>query len=431
MINLQTYTGLSSNLQESVGLVAINNSQNGVQIPSSSYLDDPSNVGSAFGLSGAGALTARYALMSKRHQNRQNGNLVKIELPINNLTNVSAIHLELWRRDIAYTTGTWPHTYRTETGNLLHQFEQNLDNNITFALVQNIYVLEGDMLVLRLEASAQPCQPFLTVSGYANATIREYRSATAPTSPYNWSIQTPAYATTSIACKLYVNQKPKFAFWGDSLTSGYYDTEFSASGTVRHASYCGYDVFTRSVDIEDVSGSVPYKLGQLLDVPNYQNLGVNSQRTAQIDDRMPTDLLYLKPNLVLINAGRNDLSGGVGEATFLANYTTMLNAADAQNNNVLILSIYPATIDTDIQANTRRTWNASLETLVGTYDSNFHFLNVDEVVGVIRGSTGEYDDINPSYLGGITDGIHLNEDGNQALAEAIATYINSNNLLIV
>jgi lysophospholipase L1-like esterase len=219
--------------------------------------------------------------------------------------------------------------------------------------------------------------------------------------------------------------------WGDSLTSGYYDTTFVPTGAIRHASYCGYDVYTRSVDIENVSNSVPYKLGQLLGVSNYQNLGVNAQRTAQIDDRMPTDLTNLLPDLIIINAGRNDLSGGVGEATFLANYTTMLDSAKAQSNNVLVLSIYPATSDSDSEANTRRTWNTSLESLVNGYTDNFHFLNVDEVLGVIRVSTGEYDDINPLYLGGVSDGIHLNEDGNQALAQAIATYITSNNLLTI
>ena len=397
----------------------------------SSYLDDPVSGGTAFGITGAGDLTARFALMSKRHQVRQNGDLLRVRLPINNLTNVSGIYLEFWRRELSYTTGgPYPHTKQTETVNLLSQLTTNLSGNVSFADITGVRVREGDMIVIRLEASAVPCQPFLTQSGYVNATIRELRDNDAPANSYNWSAQTPAYTTTSIACECYTTP-PKFAMWGDSLTSGYYDTTFVPTGAIRHASYCGYDVYTRSVDIENVSNSVPYKLGQLLGVSNYQNLGVNAQRTAQIDDRMPTDLTNLLPDLIIINAGRNDLSGGVGEATFLANYTTMLDSAKAQSNNVLVLSIYPATSDSDSEANTRRTWNTSLESLVNGYTDNFHFLNADEVLGVIRVSTGEYDDINPLYLGGVSDGIHLNEDGNQALAQAIATYITSNNLLTI
>lgn len=396
----------------------------------SSYRDAPASGGSAFGITGAGDLTVRYALCSKRHQIRQNGGLLRVRMPINNLTNVSGIYLEFWRRNESFTTGgPYPHTKQTETSNLLSQLTTNLAANVSFADITGVQVREGDLIVIRLEASAVPCQPFLSVSGYVNATIRELRDNDAPATTYNWSAQTPAYTTTSIAVECYTTP-PQFAMWGDSLTSGYYDMEYSPSGDTRHASYAGYDTYTRSFDLEDVSGSVPYKLAQLLGVTNYQNLGVNAQRTAQIDDRMPTDLTDLLPNLVILNGGRNDISGGVGEATFLANYTTMLNAAAAQSNNVLVLSIYPADADDDTEAGKRRTWNASLESLVDSYAANFHFLNVDEVLGVVRLTTGFYDNINPLYLGA-TDGVHYNSTGNQALAEAIASYVLANNLLTV
>lgn len=389
----------------------------------SSYRDAPVSGGTAFGITGAGDLTVRYALCSKRHQIRQNGGLLRVRMPINNLTNVSGIYLEFWKRNLSYTTGgPYPHTKQTETGNLLSQLTTNLAANVSFADITGVEVQEGDLIVIRLEASAVPCQPFLTQSGYSNATIRELRDNDAPATTYNWSAQTPAYTTTSIAVECYTIP-PRFAMWGNSIFSGYY-----SGNNTRHASYAGYDTFTRSFDLENPSGSIAYKLAELLGVTAYQNLGVNSNRTSEIAGRMPDDLTDLLPDLLIIEGGTNDISASISEATFLANWTTILDAAKVQSNNVIVIGVMPRTDFDDTKAATRRAWNVSLESLVGTYTSNFHFVSLDEAIGVIRVSTGEYDNLNPIYAGD-NIALHPNEAGNQVIADYLANYINQNNLI--
>lgn len=79
----------------------------------------------------------------------------------------------------------------------------------------------------------------------------------------------------------------------------------------------------------------------------YVNRGISGQTTPQMLIRFRQDVIDLKPGLVVILAGTNDLAGNTGPATLemiTNNIKSMCEIASANNIKVIICSVLPATI---------------------------------------------------------------------------------------
>ena len=73
--------------------------------------------------------------------------------------------------------------------------------------------------------------------------------------------------------------------------------------------------------------------------------GISGQTTAQILLRFYPDVVALKPRVVHIMAGTNDIAGNLGQVsdeTIIANIAAMLDIAKANNIGVVLASIPPA-----------------------------------------------------------------------------------------
>jgi len=384
--------------------------------PLSSYLDDTGTGTTAFGITGAGDLISRFALRNKQNQIRQNAGLTQVDFEIGNLTNLGSVAFEFWRRNRGSDDN---YEYHAETREFL---VGELAVGVNTFPINGLTANEGDLIVIRLTATASPCEPFVSKTGVLRSEIREYRSNVAPASSFPWKTQTKIDLTT-IAVRFW-GQHPTFCFWGDSIISGAYDPN---TGAAEHASYAVYAGFNRTVDLENRVSQVSYILAQLLGVTRYQNLGVNSNRTADILGRLTDDVLEQKPALSIIEGGVNDIAGGIGIGTLTPNWTAMLDSASATSNGqVIALSIFPSNNLDDTKSLLRRDWNDVLEALCTNY-SNVTYINMDTVLGVVRPSTGELDNVNPLYDAG--DGTHLLPIGLGALAETIRDVINANGLL--
>jgi lysophospholipase L1-like esterase len=151
----------------------------------------------------------------------------------------------------------------------------------------------------------------------------------------------------------------------------------------------------------------------------WANQGMGSQTTTQIAARFTTDVVNLKPTYVLINAGVNDISGGGSKATFLANWTTMLNACQSNGFIALALLILPWTNGTTVQMQARDDWNSSLVTLVATY-TGFRSMDASSLVGVFRagGDVGNLWDIRSDCAAG--DGVHYNGTGYARIGDVVS-----------
>jgi len=79
----------------------------------------------------------------------------------------------------------------------------------------------------------------------------------------------------------------------------------------------------------------------------YINRGISGQTTPQMLIRFRPDVLDLKPSVVVILAGTNDLAGNTGPATLKMitdNIKSMCQLASENNIKVIISSVLPATI---------------------------------------------------------------------------------------
>ncbi|WP_299754572.1 SGNH/GDSL hydrolase family protein [uncultured Pontibacter sp.] len=77
----------------------------------------------------------------------------------------------------------------------------------------------------------------------------------------------------------------------------------------------------------------------------YVNRGISGQTTPQMLLRFRQDVVELKPAIVVILAGINDIAGNTGPATLQqieANIIAMAELAEANNINVVLSSVLPA-----------------------------------------------------------------------------------------
>ena len=77
----------------------------------------------------------------------------------------------------------------------------------------------------------------------------------------------------------------------------------------------------------------------------YINRGISGQTTPQMLSRFRPDVIDLKPKVVLILAGINDIAGNTGPSTVKMisdNIISMAELANANNIKVIISSILPA-----------------------------------------------------------------------------------------
>jgi lysophospholipase L1-like esterase len=77
----------------------------------------------------------------------------------------------------------------------------------------------------------------------------------------------------------------------------------------------------------------------------YINRGISGQTTPQMLLRFRTDVIELKPKIVVILAGTNDIAGNTGPATLemiLGNLISMCELAKANGIKVVLCSVLPA-----------------------------------------------------------------------------------------
>ncbi len=168
-----------------------------------------------------------------------------------------------------------------------------------------------------------------------------------------------------------------------------------------------------------VGGSIEQQFSSLTGA-TVRNSGVSGNTTSQIAARFTTDVLNFHPQMVVIEGGVNDLaSGSVSKETFLANWTTMLDAAQASSDitKIVVLKILPWTNGNNAALMKRDDWNASLTDLASRY-SKAVVVDASAAVGQFRagGTPGNLWDMQAAYK---ADNVHFNAQGHLKIAETI------------
>ena len=153
--------------------------------------------------------------------------------------------------------------------------------------------------------------------------------------------------------------------------------------------------------------------------PNFINRGVSGQTTPQMLLRFRTDVIALKPKIVVILAGTNDIAGNTGDTsidTIANNIFSMAELAKFHGIKVIICSILPvfdypwkpglAPAQTIIDINTLLKRYADRN---GHYYLDYHSKMKNEKNGLIDAYT--------------TDGVHITTKGYKVMDKSLSPII--------
>jgi lysophospholipase L1-like esterase len=87
-----------------------------------------------------------------------------------------------------------------------------------------------------------------------------------------------------------------------------------------------------------------WKLAEMFPGKPYVNRGISGQTTSQMLIRFRPDVIALKPKVVVVLAGTNDIAGNTGPISIDAiadNLTSMVDLAHANGINVVLSSVMP------------------------------------------------------------------------------------------
>lgn len=96
---------------------------------------------------------------------------------------------------------------------------------------------------------------------------------------------------------------------------------------------------------DSITDAWPRRSERFFDQTRYVGRGISGQTTPQMLVRFHQDVIELEPDVVVINAGTNDIAGNTGPSTIemiTANLKGMAQLADAAGIKVVFASITPA-----------------------------------------------------------------------------------------
>jgi lysophospholipase L1-like esterase len=152
----------------------------------------------------------------------------------------------------------------------------------------------------------------------------------------------------------------------------------------------------------------------------YINRGISGQTTPQMLVRFRQDVLDLKPKVVVILAGTNDIAGNTGPSTLQMiadNLMSMAELAEANGIKVVLCSVLPAydyPWRTGLMPNEKI---PALNTMIKDYASTKGFIYLDYFSAMTDGKNGLKEDLG-------SDGVHPNKKGYELMAPLVEKAIN-------
>ena len=157
----------------------------------------------------------------------------------------------------------------------------------------------------------------------------------------------------------------------------------------------------------------------------YVNRGISGQTTPQMLIRFGPDVIALKPSLVILMAGINDIAGNTGPSTLemiANNIFSMAELAKANNIKLILCSVLPAYDFPWSSGKQPAEKVASLNKMIQKYANDNGILYLDYYSAMVNEQKG----LNSAYS---DDGVHPNKAGyevmNPLLEKAIAKVLSS------
>lgn len=320
---------------------------------------------------------------------RQAGNIVQVQIFIADSYNPGGgdIYFKVWRKD----GGTYDKVGEEDVTSKLTKNQINL-----ITLDAPIAVLEGDYIGWKFDSTDET----VGSPAYAFGTGIIWFTTAEAMPDVNADFESKGTIALDITTKVYM-QAPLMVGIGDSLIAG-------------HTSHYS---FIETTDTTVLTNQIMYQLAQLDADIIYQNMGIGSQTSTNVEARFTEDSVDLKPRYTVLLVGVNDIAGAVAKSTYIAKMTAMLDEMASASIVPIILKILPWTNGNNTQMQTRDDWMSDLEILVATYTGSV-WVDCDSAIGEFRvgGDPGNLWDIQAIYN---DDGVHLNEAGYTKVAETI------------
>ncbi|HEY6144594.1 MAG TPA: SGNH/GDSL hydrolase family protein [Flavobacterium sp.] len=147
----------------------------------------------------------------------------------------------------------------------------------------------------------------------------------------------------------------------------------------------------------------------------YINRGISGQTTPQMLIRFRADVINLKPSIVVILAGANDIAGNTGPSTLemiTNNIFSMVELAKANQIEIILCSVLPAYDFPWKTGSYPAEKITTLNTLIKKYADDNNILYLDyysAMVDVQKGLKAIYTD----------DGVHPNKSGYEAMGPLV------------
>lgn len=218
-----------------------------------------------------------------------------------------------------------------------------------------------------------------------------------------WDWETNADVTSSnpVIVEFYMNP-PEYVFIGDSV----------AAGHPAHYS------FIEDTNTTNINSSISYHFGGLANV-SYQNRGIGSQTSVQIESRFERDVINVSPDYVVIEGCLNDVALSKQES---------LDAVESMISQSVNAGIIPIWIEIPSSNSSTEEFHIRKDEIQEVIETEFavtyptlRIVPVRDYVSVDRTGyfAGNLWDLNPLYA---ADSIHYNEQGYYTIAEAVYEY---------
>jgi lysophospholipase L1-like esterase len=144
----------------------------------------------------------------------------------------------------------------------------------------------------------------------------------------------------------------------------------------------------------------------------YVNRGISGQTTPQMLVRFREDAIDLKPKVVVILAGTNDIAGNTGPSTLQMiadNLMSMAELAEANGIKVVLCSVLPAYDYPWRKGLMPNEKIPALNNMIKSYANSKGFIYLDYFSSMTDGKNGLREDLG-------SDGVHPNKKGYELMA---------------
>lgn len=196
------------------------------------------------------------------------------------------------------------------------------------------------------------------------------------------------------------------------------------------ANFAKYDEQNQEVVVEDNEGRVVFmgnsitegwarNMPEMFDNQTYINRGISGQTTPQMLIRFRTDVIDLKPKVVVILAGTNDIAGNTplkDLETVAGHMASMAELANQNNIKVILCSVLPAADYPWRPGKSPDTQIPLLNAQIKAYAEKKGFYYLDYFSIMTDGKNG----LNENYG---NDGVHPNMEGYKVMRKMVLNAI--------